>query len=155
MKSTARGLCVLLLAFGIVFATAACSVSTRVSKISKADVAKLNAANANVETPFDEIAWESSRCPSRFDAPSKNKKCEAALVKRYIAAQKAAAAVYDEVASRAPGECQKALRRMAYDIRGNAEFLSGGPNWVTEKEQKKDRDAMLEACKLKLEKSKT
>jgi hypothetical protein len=150
-----RGLCVLLLALGIVFGTAACSVSTRVSKISKADVAKLNDANANVRTPFDELGWESAQCPSSIDSPSKHKKCEAALVKRYIAEQKAAAAVYDGVASRAPGECQMTLRKMAYDIRGNAEFLSGGSNWVTEKEQEKDRDAMLEACKLKLEKSKT
>jgi len=154
MKTIIRGRVVLLLALGVVFGGVACSVSTSASKISKADIGKLNAANTNVRTPFEELDWESAQCPSSLDSPSRNKKCEAALLRRYVSDQRAAASVYEQVAASAPGACQKALRRVAYDIRGNTEFLSGGSEWATGKEMKKDRDAMIKACKLKVEKPK-
>lgn len=169
MRSPARVFFVCVFVLGALFGGLACSVGQG-SKISKSDVDKLNTINASVWSFESEIQRQSDQCSEMgnvLDETStipvatlnkREKKCEARLNAQFVDQMESAAAAYDEIADGASGKCQKALRAVERDIRGEVAVatLNGKQmealdySWSKPKRLEKDASAVPGACHLKV-----
>lgn len=116
MRSAARAFLVFVLVLSAIFGGAACSFSG--GEISTSDARKLSDANFYSISYADEKKLEVNSC-TEYPMPSREgRKCRARVRTEYLAGMRSALTVYERVAQGADGECQKALSKVARDIRG-------------------------------------
>lgn len=131
MRHPLKIIFILLLALTFAFAVTACSVSVGSSKISKGDIAKLNAANTALQKKALALGTilqkGKTKCAMR---ETLYEQCMAPFVASFAAKAQAAAEakakIYDQVAKQASGSCQTALHAVAKDERASAAALLGG-----------------------------
>jgi len=149
MRLSVRGFFALLLLLTAAFSGLACSGGVH-SRISSADIDKLNAANetlrATAATLETKLKREVSRCAGKATLAKCTNKALVRLAPAMRSAAATAATAYEQVAADAQGVCRKALRTAAREFRAEAANGAVSPNNQLLLE---NWNALLSACKLK------
>lgn len=141
----------------LILVGAGCS-SGSANKISKSDIAKINAANTklktlalNLKTVFlNEKGLCVSQTKNAKDADNCINKLELKFKTQAKLGSLEAARVYEEVAAESKGNCQKTLNVVVRDLRANAKGLDTG-TFPSAEHIQKDLIQALSTCGLKIE----